>query len=161
MKASSRKSFEKAIKSCAEASMIHLEAMAKERYVAFLNTEGDTALANDFITSSYWLYQDWGAHAKALQLLQQYDFLRVGGFCIISCFFIHYIMLLRSYSYKFVALLYLYTFSQIVQHSARKNASLTLSTATSEKSFTKTGNRIIAYSFNTTSKSRKKLLVKR
>ena len=77
MKGPSREAFKKAIDACAEANMIHLEAMAKERYASFLSNEKDMALANDYITSSYWLYQDWGAHAKALQLSQQYDFLKV------------------------------------------------------------------------------------
>ena len=75
MKSPSRKSFEKAIDACIESNMIHLEAMAKERYSVFLNGEKDTALANDYITSSFWLYQDWGAYSKALQLKQQNSFL--------------------------------------------------------------------------------------
>ena len=77
MKSPSKKSFTKAIDACSEAGMVHLEAMSKERYAAFLNQEKDTELANEYITSSYWLYQDWGAHAKALQLSQQNDFLKV------------------------------------------------------------------------------------
>jgi len=76
MQVSRREVFEKAIDACNEASMVHLEAMAKERYAALLKRENDTPLSNDYITSSYWLYQDWGAHGKALQLSQQYDFLQ-------------------------------------------------------------------------------------
>merc|ERR1719253_1685613 len=76
MKAPKRKTFTKAINACAEARMINLEAIAKERFAMLLMKENDVALANDHLTSSYWLYRDWGAHAKALQLLQTYDFLK-------------------------------------------------------------------------------------
>jgi len=76
MKSPSREAFKEAIFACTEASMNHLEAMVKERYAVFLNKEGDATLANDYIASSYWLYKDWGAHAKTLQLSQQYDFLK-------------------------------------------------------------------------------------
>ena len=75
MKNWNRKSFEKAVDACIESNMIHLEAMAKERYSAFLIGEKDEALANDYITSSFWLYTDWGAFNKALQLKQQNSFL--------------------------------------------------------------------------------------
>jgi len=76
MKAPKRKTFTKAINACAEARMINLEAIAKERFAMLLMKENDVALANDYLTSSYWLYRDWGAHAKALELLQTYDFLK-------------------------------------------------------------------------------------
>ena len=80
MKSPSKKSYTKTIEACSEASMVHLEAMAKERYASFLlNQEKDTELANEYLTSSYWLYQDWGAYAKALQLSQQNDFLKVSN----------------------------------------------------------------------------------
>ena len=79
MKEPSRLAFEKATDACAEASMIHLQAMATERYAMYLYEENDEALAKEFITSSYWLYQDWGADAKALQLTQLYDFLKVNN----------------------------------------------------------------------------------
>lgn len=76
MKVPCREKFLKAIDACAEARMVHLEAMALERYASYLRNEKDNTLANDCITSSYWLYQDWGAHAKALQLSEQYVFLK-------------------------------------------------------------------------------------
>ena len=79
MKGPSRKAFSKAIEASEQAGMVHLEAMSKERYAAFLNQEKDTELANEYLTSSYWLYQDWGAYAKALQLSQQNDFLKVSN----------------------------------------------------------------------------------
>jgi len=88
MKSPSRKAFSKAIEACSE--MIHLEAMSKERYASFLlNQEKDTELANEYITSSYWLYQDWGAHAKALQLSQQNDFLKVRILSLFSYIYIY------------------------------------------------------------------------
>mmetsp|Transcript_12289 Transcript_12289/g.21305 ORF Transcript_12289/g.21305 Transcript_12289/m.21305 type:complete len:120 (-) Transcript_12289:126-485(-) len=81
MKGPSRQAFEKAIDASGEANMIHLEAMAKERYAIFLGREKYDALAKQYVTSSYWLYQDWGAHAKALQLSQQYEFLKHSKRC--------------------------------------------------------------------------------
>jgi len=76
MKNPSRKAFNKTIAACAEAKFMHLEAMAMERYAAFLNTQHDAILANDYITSAYWLYYDWGAHAKTLELSNRYGFLK-------------------------------------------------------------------------------------
>ena len=96
MKVQSREAFQKAIDACAEASIIHLEAMAKEHYSILLNMENDATLAKDYITSSYWLYQDWGAHAKALQLSNQYEFLKVSEYCMFYIF-VHYFMQSLSY----------------------------------------------------------------
>lgn len=76
MKCPSRDTFNTAIRACAYAGLTHLEAMAKEQYALFLYTENDELLANDYLTSSYLLYQDWGAHAKATQLLQKHAFLK-------------------------------------------------------------------------------------
>mmetsp|Transcript_26404 Transcript_26404/g.63372 ORF Transcript_26404/g.63372 Transcript_26404/m.63372 type:complete len:90 (+) Transcript_26404:3305-3574(+) len=76
MRGPSRKAFQRAIDACAGASMIHLEAMAKERYAVMLNDESDSELAKNYMTSSYWLYHDWGAHAKVQQLLEAYSFLK-------------------------------------------------------------------------------------
>merc|ERR1712029_1269894 len=76
MKGPSRNSFKRAINACAEASLIHLEAMAKERYAAFLTDEDEVEQAKDYIRSSYWLYKDWGANAKAFLLQKQHDFLK-------------------------------------------------------------------------------------
>lgn len=81
MQSPSSDAFEKAIGACAEAGMIHLEAMANERYAMFLYEDKIEALANEYMTSSFWLYQDWGAQAKVIQLTQQYNFLKV---CISS-----------------------------------------------------------------------------
>jgi len=53
-----------------------LEAMAKERYAGFLFKENDVALGNEYLTSSYWRYRDWGADFKALCLSQKYEFLK-------------------------------------------------------------------------------------
>ena len=51
--------------------------MARERYATFLIKENeDIGLAIEHMTYSYWLYQDWGAYAKALQMSQQYDILK-------------------------------------------------------------------------------------
>lgn len=75
--APSRPAFEKAIDACKEAKFINLQAIALERYTVYLRTQSDTQLANDCITTAYWLYQDWGAHAKTLELQQTHDFLKV------------------------------------------------------------------------------------
>ena len=66
----------KAIDACTEAGLIQLEAMAREQYATFLTKENEVGLANEQITISYWKYQDWGAYAKALQMVQQYAFLK-------------------------------------------------------------------------------------
>ena len=86
MKRPSSEAFKKAIDACSEAGMVHLEAMSREHYAAFLFGQNNEALGNDYIMSSYWLYQDWGAHAKALQLYQRYDFLKVSLFLKVYCF---------------------------------------------------------------------------
>mmetsp|Transcript_9614 Transcript_9614/g.14346 ORF Transcript_9614/g.14346 Transcript_9614/m.14346 type:complete len:102 (+) Transcript_9614:2-307(+) len=76
MKSPSRDSFSKAIEACAEGKFVNLEAMVNERYAAFLREENDEAASNDCITEAYFLYQDWGAHAKALQLSKDHSFLK-------------------------------------------------------------------------------------
>lgn len=100
MKRPSSESFNKAIEACSEAGMIHLEAMARERCAKFLFGVNNEVLAKDHLTVSYWLYQEWGAHAKALQMSQQYDFLKVSQYLM----FIHnskYVMLSHKISYLF------------------------------------------------------------
>ena len=92
LKGPSRKSFLKAIDACAEADMVHLEAPARERFAAFLRTDNNLELAKEQITSSYWLYRDWGAYAKALDLSQQYVFIKV-SYKIVSFSFICYLCL--------------------------------------------------------------------
>jgi len=76
LKSPSDKSFMKAIDACTEAGLIQLEAMARERYATFLTKENEVGHANEQIKTSYWKYQDWGAFAKALQMVEQYAFLR-------------------------------------------------------------------------------------
>jgi len=77
MKGPSNAAFKKAIIACSDANMMHLEAMTRERYAAFLDEQNATILANNQVTTAYWLYQDWGADAKALELLQSHPFLEV------------------------------------------------------------------------------------
>ena len=77
--------------------MIHLQAMSTERYAMFLYEQNDEALAKEFITSSYWLYQDWGADAKALQLTQLYDFLKVNKSVIVWYAFFYFDVLPQTY----------------------------------------------------------------
>lgn len=76
MKKPSESAFEAAIDAAAEASTIHLEAMAKERYAFFLQQQNEESRANDCIASSYFSYYDWGAHYKALKMTQDYPFLK-------------------------------------------------------------------------------------
>ena len=93
MKSPSKLAFEKAIDACAEASMIHLEAMANERYAAYLMSKKESELAKDYLTKSYWLYQDWGAHGKNLNLSQQHDYLKnpkVSNLNLIKRLFVFY-----------------------------------------------------------------------
>eukprot|EP00984_Skeletonema_dohrnii_P035124 scaffold34618_cov202-Skeletonema_dohrnii-CCMP3373.AAC.1 len=76
LKRPTKKAFIAAIDSCTEASMPHLEAMARERYAMFLLTRNELELANSHITSAYWLYYDWGAHGKSFSLERKYPFLK-------------------------------------------------------------------------------------
>ena len=76
MKSPSRDAFREAIESCAEGKFVNLEAMINERYAAFLRKENDEAASNECLTDAYFLYQEWGAHAKALQLSKDHDFLK-------------------------------------------------------------------------------------
>jgi hypothetical protein len=76
MKSPSRDAFSKAIEACAEGKFVNLGAMVNERYAAFLREENDEAASNDCLTEAYFLYQDWGAHAKALQLSKDHSFLK-------------------------------------------------------------------------------------
>jgi hypothetical protein len=75
LKKPSKKSFTAAVESCIEVSMPHLEAMARERFAMFLQTQNETDLANSHITCAYFLYYDYGAHGKALALTKEYPFL--------------------------------------------------------------------------------------
>ncbi len=75
MKKPSKSAFEAAIDAATEATTIHLEAMVKEQYGLFLQQKNEDKLANDCIASSYFCYYDWGAHAKALRMTQDYPFL--------------------------------------------------------------------------------------
>jgi len=76
LKKPTKKAFTTAIDSCREASMPHLEAMARERYAMFLLTRNELELANSCLTYAYWLYFDWGAHGKSLSLAREYPFLK-------------------------------------------------------------------------------------
>lgn len=79
LKKPSKKSFTAAVESCIEASMPHLEAMARERFAIFLQTQNETDLANSHITCAYFLYRDWGADGKALALTKEYPFLETAA----------------------------------------------------------------------------------
>ena len=76
MKSPSQDAFRKAIEACAEGNFLNLEAMINERYAAFLREEKDEAASNKCLTDAYFLYQEWGAHAKALQLSKDHEFLK-------------------------------------------------------------------------------------
>ena len=107
VKKPSREAFNTAIDACNEAGMVHLEAIAKERYGTLLKKENDTPLANDYLISSYWLYRDWGAHAKALQLSQEYEFLEVSESDTLCFHALYYIInfLLISWFVRFSSIL--------------------------------------------------------
>lgn len=76
MKSPSRYAFSKAIEACADGNFVNLEAMINERYAAYLRKENDEAASKECITSAYFLYQDWGAYAKALELSEGHEFLK-------------------------------------------------------------------------------------
>ena len=76
LKKPTNKAFMKAIDSCSEASMPHLEAMAKEQFAMFLLKRNELELANTYISSAYWLYYEWGAHGKSVLLEREYPFLK-------------------------------------------------------------------------------------
>lgn len=74
------KSFELAIDSCSEASLPHLEAMAKERYGLHLCHEGNSlSIGQDYLVSAYWLYYNWGAHAKASAMWEEHACIRTAS----------------------------------------------------------------------------------
>ena len=147
MRVPSREAFKKAIEATAEANMIHLEAAAKERFALLLYSEKEEAHANDYITSSYWLYREWGAHAKALKLSQQYEFLKVRSFSCSSPLSYHRNCLILCNCSLF--------FLPLKQHSSQKKAqSLTLSGSTHS-----TGRSF--YAFNSTFQSSKLIFVKK
>ncbi len=76
MKSPSRDAFCKAIEACAEGNFVNLEAMVNERYAAFLRGVQDEAASKECIANAYFLYQEWGADAKALQLSEDHEFLK-------------------------------------------------------------------------------------
>ena len=82
--------------------MINLEAIAKERYATYLREENDTTMANEYITSAYWLYQDWGAFGKVVELTQKFDFLKVSAPLLV-----YYAVLFFNIMCKNVCLLFL------------------------------------------------------
>lgn len=66
MKQPSIKSYELAINSCTSAQLPHMEAIAKEHYGLHLCRDRNaTSIGQDYLVSSYWLYCNWGADAKA------------------------------------------------------------------------------------------------
>ena len=75
MKKPSKLAFESAIDATKEAATIHLEAMVKEQYGMYLQQQKEDKLAKECLASSYFSYYDWGAHNKALRMIQQYPFL--------------------------------------------------------------------------------------
>ncbi len=76
MKSPSRDAFHDAIEACAEGNFVNLEAMVNERYAAFLRGVQDEAASNECLKDAYFLYQEWGADAKALQLSKDHEFLK-------------------------------------------------------------------------------------
>ena len=83
LKRSNRQAFSSAIDACAEATFIHLEAMAREQFALFLYKENDTKAGNDYLTSAFWLYRDWRADFKALRMSEEYEFLKVRHYDVI------------------------------------------------------------------------------
>ena len=76
MKKPSKSAFESAIDATVEAATIHLEAMVKEQYGLYLQQRNEGNLARDCLAASYFTFYDWGAHAKALRMTEQYPFLK-------------------------------------------------------------------------------------
>jgi len=72
----SRSSYDKAISLCREARLIHFEAMACERCGLFLEGKKHIDAANEYITTAFWLYSDWGATSKKSSMVQKYSFLK-------------------------------------------------------------------------------------
>lgn len=77
LKSPTQQAYEFAIDACADEKFIHLEAMARERFSIYLEGRGDHALAKTHLEYSYWLFQDWSAHAKAAEMSRQYTWLKV------------------------------------------------------------------------------------
>jgi len=64
-----------AIEACANARMIHLEAMMNERCSAWLQEQNDEGNARAHMLRAFSCYHSWGARAKVAQLRQLYPYL--------------------------------------------------------------------------------------
>ncbi len=74
MKSPSRDAFRDAIDECAEGKFVNLEVMVNDRYAAFFRHVKDEAASKECIANAYFLYQEWGADAKAMQLSKDHEF---------------------------------------------------------------------------------------
>ena len=80
MKQPSIKTYELAIKSCSDAEFPHMEAMAKEHYGLHLCRGGSAvSVGQDYLVSSYWLYCNWGAHAKTTIMRNEHSCIKTAS----------------------------------------------------------------------------------
>lgn len=64
--------YEAAISAATEATFVHDQALAKERYALFWLARGNTRLARFYLTDAIADYAQWGADAKVHQLTRRY-----------------------------------------------------------------------------------------
>ncbi len=65
--------YEAAIETAGESHVIHVEALANERYGRFWLTQGRTQIAAIYIKRAYYLYSHWGNRAKTQQLESDFN----------------------------------------------------------------------------------------
>jgi predicted ATPase len=75
----SKSNYDKAIRACSEAGMLHLEALIIEWYGLQELEKGEAyrEVAEDYLSKALWIYQDWSATGKVSQMRQKHQFLKL------------------------------------------------------------------------------------
>jgi hypothetical protein len=71
----SKKLFDEAIRTTARLGLVHYSAIIYENAGLFFMEEGKKGWAEYYFSEATKLYGEWGAHGKAMQMLDKYDFL--------------------------------------------------------------------------------------
>ncbi|KAL3942025.1 MAG: hypothetical protein SGBAC_003711 [Bacillariaceae sp.] len=65
--------YERAIRACLAANMLHFAAMMNEQCGKMLLSEGSYDLGTEYLGAALWLYDDWGADGKVQQMKVAFD----------------------------------------------------------------------------------------
>jgi hypothetical protein len=71
-----KKAYDDAIISAVRSGFLQNAALAEERCALYFLNVGDEDYAEDYLVRSYAHYEEWGCHAKLVQLEATYDFLK-------------------------------------------------------------------------------------